>query len=57
MSNYSLLSRFKGGHTATINDVAWAPLAGRSFHMIASCSKDRTIIVWKVLTKNVLSGG
>lgn len=56
-SNFSLYSKFRGGHTASINDVAWAPLAGRSFHMIASCSKDKTIIVWKVITKNILTGG
>lgn len=24
--------------------------------MIVSCSKDRSIIVWKVLTKNILTG-
>ena len=55
--NFSLYAKFRGGHTASINDVAWAPLAGRSFHMIASCSKDKTIIVWKVITKNILTGG
>lgn len=25
--------------------------------MIASCSKDKTIIVWKVVTKNLMGGG
>ena len=56
LSNFSLYTKFKGGHKETINDCAWAPLAGRSFHMIASCSKDNSIIIWKVVTKNVLSG-
>jgi nucleoporin SEH1 len=56
-SNFSLYSNnFKGGHNQTVNDVAWAPLAGRSFHMIASCSKDGTIIVWKVVCRDILSG-
>ncbi len=55
-ANYSLYKSIKNGHTATINDVAWAPLAGRSYHMIASCSKDTTIIVWKVVTRNILAG-
>ena len=52
-----MYAKFKGGHKSAINDVAWAPLAGRSFHFIVSCSKDKTIIVWKVITKNILSGG
>ena len=53
--NYTLYAKlFKGGHTASINDASWAPLVGRSYHMIASCSKDQSIIVWKVITRNIL---
>ena len=38
-SNFTLYSnKFNNGHKMTINDVAWAPLVGRSFHMVASCS-------------------
>jgi WD40 repeat protein len=37
-----------GGHTGTITDLNWAPLAGRSFHLVASCSKDQTAIVWRL---------
>mmetsp|Transcript_41425 Transcript_41425/g.39864 ORF Transcript_41425/g.39864 Transcript_41425/m.39864 type:complete len:118 (+) Transcript_41425:573-926(+) len=51
------MGQFKNGHSSTVNDVAWAPLAGRSYHMIVSCSKDKQIIVWKVITKNILAGG
>ena len=55
-STFSLYSNnFKGGHTQTINDVAWAPLAGRSYHLIASCSKDGLIIVWKFTCRDILN--
>lgn len=36
------------GHTAGVHDVAWAPNLGRSFHNIASASKDGTVRVWRV---------
>jgi WD40 repeat protein len=36
------------GHNDTVTDCQWAPQFGRSFHMIASCSLDRTIKIWKV---------
>ncbi|TNV77762.1 hypothetical protein FGO68_gene2251 [Halteria grandinella] len=42
-------------HTSTVNDVAWAPLMGRSFHMIASCSKER-VVVWKVTVRDIFQG-
>mmetsp|Transcript_38717 Transcript_38717/g.28593 ORF Transcript_38717/g.28593 Transcript_38717/m.28593 type:complete len:118 (-) Transcript_38717:34-387(-) len=51
------MGQFRNGHQQSVNDVAWAPLAGRSFHMVVSCSKDKTLIVWKLLTKNILAGG
>jgi len=41
------------GHTSSINDVAWAPLAGRSFHLIVSSSADKSIIVWKMQTRDL----
>jgi len=40
------------GHTDSINDVAWAPNWGRTFHMIASCSRDKKIILWKLFIEN-----
>ena len=50
---YSLLSNFLNGHTDTVTDVEWAPQFGRTFHMIATCSLDKTLIIWKViLTSN-----
>ena len=36
------------GHSDTVHDVAWAPDIGRSSHVIASCSKDRTLRVWNI---------
>ncbi len=36
------------GHTDTVTDVEWAPQFGRSFHLIATSSLDKNIIIWKV---------
>lgn len=36
------------GHTDSITDVQWASQFGRSYHMIASSSKDGRVIIWKV---------
>ena len=41
------------GHVGSINDVAWAPMAARTFHMVVSADSQRTIIVWKILTKDI----
>jgi len=35
------------GHTGTIRDVSWAPNLGRSYHLIASASTDKTVKIWK----------
>ncbi len=42
-------------HKSMINDVQWAPLAGRSFHMIVSCSKDRKVIVWRAVLFDIFN--
>eukprot|EP01080_Neovahlkampfia_damariscottae_P010535 gene10535-3056_t len=34
------------GHTDWIRDVAWAPNVGLNYETIASCSQDRTVIIW-----------
>jgi len=36
------------GHSSTIHDVCWAPNMGRSYHLIATASKDRKVKIWKV---------
>lgn len=36
------------GHSDAIHDVSWAPNMGRSYHLIATASKDRTVRVWKL---------
>lgn len=41
-------------HSRMINDVSWAPLAGRSFHLIASSSKDRTVIIWRTVIRDIM---
>jgi len=40
------------GHTNTIHDVSWAPNMGRSSHHIATASKDKTLIIWKLTIDN-----
>ena len=45
-------NKFRGGHTHRVNDIAFAPLMGRSFHMVASCSKD-AIVVWKLVVRDI----
>ena len=44
------------GHTAPVNDVAFAPNMGRSFHLLASCSKDGTVIIWRLTPRTSSSG-
>lgn len=44
---YVLLEKLIG-HTDSITDVQWASQFGRSYHMIASSSKDGKVIIWKV---------
>ena len=39
-----------------ITDVSWAPMAGRSFHMIASASKDHKFIIWRAVLMDIMSG-
>lgn len=46
--DYNYIQSFKK-HQNSINDVEWAPLAGRSFHLVASCSKDRKVIIWRIV--------
>ena len=36
------------GHKQVIHDVAWAPSVGRSYHLLASASKDRALSIWKL---------
>jgi WD40 repeat protein len=43
-------------HKAMINDVDWAPIAGRSFHLIASCAKDNSVIIWRAVLMDIFSG-
>jgi len=35
------------GHTNSIHDVCWAPIVGRSYHYIATASKDQLVKIWK----------
>eukprot|EP01100_Stratorugosa_tubuloviscum_P011009 TRINITY_DN4830_c1_g1_i1.p1 TRINITY_DN4830_c1_g1~~TRINITY_DN4830_c1_g1_i1.p1 ORF type:complete len:310 (-),score=156.25 TRINITY_DN4830_c1_g1_i1:189-1118(-) len=36
------------GPQRAITDVSWAPNIGRSFHLIASASKDGSVLIWKL---------
>lgn len=46
-----LISNLLNGHTDTVTDVEWAPQFGRSFHLIATSSLDKSVIIWKVELK------
>lgn len=35
------------GHTDWVRDVAWAPCLLPNLNIVASCSEDRTVIIWK----------
>lgn len=35
-------------HQGPILDIAWAPNMGRSYHMIATASKDKTVRIWRL---------
>lgn len=35
------------GHTDWVRDVAWAPSIGNGIDVIASCSQDKRVIIWK----------
>jgi len=45
---YQHIFSFDDGHSDTVTDVEWAPQFGRSFHLIATCSLDKTVMIWKV---------
>jgi protein transport protein SEC13 len=36
----------EGGHSDWVRDVAWAPSIGMPGSLIASCSQDRSVIIW-----------
>jgi nucleoporin SEH1 len=36
------------GHIGAIHDIAWAPNMGRSYHMLATASKDKSVRIWKL---------
>lgn len=40
------------GHTDAVHDVAWAPNMGRSYHLIATASKDRSFRIYKLSLAN-----
>ena len=41
-------SQKEGGHKDSIHDIAWAPNLGRSYHLVATASKDRTAKIWQL---------
>ena len=41
-------SQKEAGHKDSIHDVAWAPNMGRSYHLVATASKDRTAKIWQL---------
>jgi WD40 repeat protein len=47
----------KGGHSATVCCVDWAPLMGRRNHIIASSSYDGNVMIWKISINEHDRGG
>lgn len=45
-----------GGHSDAVCDVAWAPTMGRTYHLIASASKDGHVRIFKLSETNHASG-
>lgn len=43
-------------HSSMINDVDWAPIAGRSFHLVVTCAKDKMVIVWRIVMMDIFLG-
>jgi nucleoporin SEH1 len=41
-----------GTHSNTVHDIAWAPSMGRSYHLIATASRDATFQVHTLLRKD-----
>jgi hypothetical protein len=39
-----------GEHTNVVHDIAWAPAMGRSYHLIATASRESTFKVASLLT-------
>ena len=42
-----------GGHSGKILDISWAPLHGRSFHLIVSTGSDNQLIVWRLQVRDI----
>ena len=51
---YGTQGQFKE-HTGSIHDIAWAPLAGRSFHLIVTSASDKRILVWRLQVVDLFS--
>ena len=47
---WAVVSRLSG-HTGSVHDVSWAATMGRPYHLLASASKDGTVRIWKVTTR------
>lgn len=41
-------------HTDWVRDVAWAPNTGMPFNIVASCSEDRNVYIWRQVEKDGL---
>lgn len=41
------------GHSGSLQDLSWAPLHGRSFHLLVSAATDHQIIVWKLMVRDI----
>lgn len=50
-------SKLTNPHSDWVRDVAWAPNTAMPFNTIASCSEDRTLVIWKQTPSGSSSSG
>ena len=52
----ALARPLRQAHADRVHDLGWAPEMGRSFHVIATASRDRTVKVWSMKNEAVPAG-
>ncbi len=45
---------FEQNHSGSVTNMSWAPTHGRSYHLLVTAGTDRQVIVWKIVTRDVI---
>lgn len=45
---------FGQSHTGAVTSMSWAPVHGRSHHLLVTAGTDMQILVWKIQTRDVI---